>query len=54
MQKVNWLVVGMMSFVIILLLFGTGMLMSDWTTMGPIGLMENWKYSSPPDSVESG
>ena len=53
MQKVNWLVVAIMSFVIILLLFGTGMLMDDWGsrawgTMGPRGMMENWGYSSAP------
>jgi hypothetical protein len=53
MQKVNWLVVGLMSFVIILLLFGTGMLMSDWGSrgwgmMGPVGMMENWGYHSTP------
>ena len=34
MQKVNWLIVGVMSFIIILLLFGTGMLMSDWGFRG--------------------
>jgi hypothetical protein len=56
MQKVNWLIVGIMSFVIILLLFGTGMLMSDWPyrdwgRMGPSGMMENWGYSSTPSPL---
>jgi len=53
MQKVNWLVVGVLSFIIILILFGTGVLMSDWSSrdwgmMGPVGMMENWGYSSTP------
>ncbi len=53
MQKVNWLLVGIISFVIILILFGTGVLMADgryrdWGTIGPIGMRENWGYSSPP------
>ena len=52
MQKVNWSIVGIMSFVILLVLLGTGMLLSDrgsrsWGTMGPIGMMENWEYSYP-------
>ena len=52
MQKVNWLVVGVLSFIIILILFGTGVLMSDWSSrdwgmMGPVGMMENWGYTSP-------
>ena len=56
MQKVNWLLVGIMSFVIILILFGTGVLMGDWRyrdwgTMGPSGMMENWEYSSPPSPL---
>jgi hypothetical protein len=46
MRKVNWLIVGIMSFVIILILFGAGTLMSAWGTMGPVGIMENWEYSS--------
>ena len=53
MHKINWLLVGIMSFVIILILFGTGMLMGDWRyrdwgMMGPSGMMENWGYSYPP------
>lgn len=51
MQKVNWLLVGIISFVIILILFGAGMLMGDWRyrdwgMMGPSGMRENWGYSS--------
>jgi hypothetical protein len=30
MRKVNWLVVGIIGLVVILLLFGGGMLMSGW------------------------
>ena len=53
MQKANWVLVGIISFVIILILFGTGVLMGDWRyrdwgMMGPSGMMENWEYSSPP------
>ena len=53
MQKVNWLIVGIMSFVMILILFGTGMLMGDWGyrawgMMGPRGMMENWGNSPTP------
>ena len=53
MHKTNWLLVGIMSFVIILILFGTGMLMSDWGfrgwgMMGPRGMMEDWGYPPAP------
>ena len=56
MQKVNWLLVGIISFVIILILFGTGVLLADgryrdWGTIGPIGMRENWGYSSPPSPL---
>ena len=56
MQKVNWLFVGMISFVILLILFGAGLLMDDWGsrawgTMGPLGMMENWGYSSTPSPL---
>jgi hypothetical protein len=56
MHKINWLTVGIMSFVILLILFGTGMLMGDWRyrawgTMGPIGMMENWGYYSTPSPL---
>ena len=52
MQKVNWLLVGIISFVIILILLGTGVLLADgryreWGTIGPMGMRENWGYSSP-------
>jgi hypothetical protein len=57
MQKVNWLLVGIISFVIILILFGTGVLLGegryqDWGTMGPIGMREDWGYSSPPSPFD--
>ena len=52
MRKVNWLIVGIMSFIIILILFGAGMLMGDWRyrdwgMMGPSGMVENWGSSYP-------
>jgi hypothetical protein len=53
MPKTNWLLVGILSFVIILILFGAGMMMGDWRyrdwgMMGPSGMVENWEYSYPP------
>lgn len=59
MQKVNWLVVGIIAIVFLLLLFGGGMMMGGWgyrgwsmmgprTMMGPGGMMSNWGYSSYP------
>ena len=50
MQKVNWLVVGMISAVVVLLLFGGGMVMGGggypgWGMMGGYGMMGNWGYS---------
>ena len=53
MQKVNWWLVGITSFVIISILFGAGMLMGewryrDWGMMGPSGMVENWGYSYTP------
>lgn len=53
MHKTNWLIAGIMGFVIILILFGAGMLMSDspyreWGMMGPIGMREHWGYSYTP------
>ena len=58
MQKVNWLVVGSIAIVFLLLLFGGGMMMGGWgyrgwsmmgprAMMGPGGMMSNWGYSSP-------
>ena len=41
MQKINWLVVGAISVLVLLLLFGGGM-------MGPGGMMNNWGYYSTP------
>ena len=53
MHKINWLLVGIMSFVTLLILFGAGMLMGEWRyrgwgMMGPSGMVENWGYSYPP------
>lgn len=53
MRNVNWLIVVIMSFVIILILFGAGTLMGDWGfrgwgMMGPRGMMEDWGYSYTP------
>jgi uncharacterized membrane protein len=39
--KINWLVVGAISVIVLLLLFGGGM-------MGPGGMMNNWGYYSTP------
>ena len=52
MQKVNWLVAGIIAIVFLLLLFGGGMMTSGWgyrgwSMMGPGGMMSNWGYSSP-------
>jgi hypothetical protein len=54
MHKINWWLVGIMGFVSLLILFGTGMLMGDywryrdWGMIGPNGMVENWGYSYPP------
>ena len=53
MKKVSWLVVGMISIVVILILFGGGMMMGGWgyhgwSMMGPGGMMGNWGYSPSP------
>lgn len=53
MHKINWLLVGILSFVIILILFGAGLMMGDWRyrdwgMMGPSGMVENWGDSYPP------
>ena len=42
MKKINWLVVGIISVVILWLVFGGGMVMA------PGGMMNNWGYSSAP------
>ena len=44
MQKVNWLVVGIISAVVLLLLFGGGMMMGGWGYRG-WGMMGGWGYS---------
>lgn len=53
MHKTNWLLVGIIGFVLILILFGAAVLMgdwrySDWGMMGPIGMMEDRGYSYHP------
>jgi hypothetical protein len=55
MQKVNWMVVGVISIVIVLLLFAAGMIMGGWGYgsggmmsswgNGGYGMMNNWGYS---------
>jgi len=58
MQKVNWMVVGIISIVVVLLLFGGGMMMGGWGyggwgmtpgantgVGGPGGMMGNGGYS---------
>ena len=45
MQKVNWLVVGAISAVVVLLLFGGGMVMGGGGMMGGYGMMNTWGYS---------
>ena len=56
MQKVNWLIVGIISIVALLLLFGGGMMMGGWgyrgwSMMGPGGMMNNWGYASSPSPL---
>lgn len=59
MKKVNWLVVGIIGIVALLLLFGGGMMMGGWGyrgwsmmgpggMIGPGGMMNNWGYSASP------
>ena len=47
MKNVNWLVVGILSILVILLLFGGGMMMGGWGYRG-WGMMGNLGYSSSP------
>ncbi len=62
MQKVNWMVVGVISIVALLILFGGGMMMGGWGyrgwsmmgpggMAGPGGMMNNWGYSSSPSPL---
>ncbi len=49
MKKVNWLVVGIIGFILLLFLFGGGMMggwgyRGGWGMMGPYGMM-GWGYS---------
>ena len=54
MKKVNWLIVGIISAVVVLLLFGGAMMMGGWNYgsgmmgswgNGGYGMMNNWGYS---------
>lgn len=62
MQKFNWLVVGIIGIVALLLLFGGGMMMGGWGyrgwsmmgpsgMVGPGGMMNNWGYASSPSPL---
>jgi hypothetical protein len=63
MQKVNWLIVGIIGVVALALLFGGGMMMGGWGyhgwsmmggpggMIGPGGMMNNWGYSSSPSPL---
>ena len=62
MKKVNWLVVGIIGIVALLLLFGGGMMMGGWGyrgwsmmgpggMIGPGGMMNNWGYSASPSPL---
>lgn len=44
MKKTNWLVVSVISVIVLLFLFGGG-LMGGWGMMGPGGMMGGWGYS---------
>lgn len=51
MNKINWLVVSVISVIVLLFLFGGGMMMGGWGyrgwgMMGPGGMMGGWGY--PP------
>jgi hypothetical protein len=62
MQKINWLAVGAISVIVLLLLFGGGMTLAPgasagmaggwgyrgWSMMEPGGMMNNWGYYSTP------
>ena len=55
MKKFNWLLIGIVGIIALLLLFGGGMMMSGWGfgnsgyhgwgMMGGSGMMGNWGYS---------
>ena len=53
MKKVNWLVIGIIGIILLLFLFGGGMMVGGWGyrgwgVMGPGGMMGNWGYSPSP------
>ena len=50
MKKINWWIVGIVSFLALLFLFGGGMMggwgyRGGWGMMGGPGMMGNWGYS---------
>lgn len=46
MKKINWLVVSVISVIVLLFLFGGGMMAGGWGMMGgPGGMMGGWGYS---------
>lgn len=50
MKKINWLVVGITGVIVLLFLFGGGMMVGGWGyrgwgMMGPGGMMGGWGYS---------
>jgi hypothetical protein len=50
MKKINWLVVSVISVIVLLFLFGGGMMMGGWGNrgwgmMGGPGMMGGWGYS---------
>lgn len=62
MQKINWLVIGIISIVGLLVVFGGGMMMGGWGyhgwsmmgpggMLGPGGMMNHWGYASAPSPI---
>ena len=51
MKKVNWLIVGIIGSIVLLFLFGGGMMLGGWGNRGwgmmggPGGMMGGWGYS---------
>ena len=51
MKKINWLIVGIVGVIVLLFLFGAGMMSNGWSQrgwgmMGGGGMMGGWGYSS--------
>lgn len=50
MKKINWLIAGIIGVIVLLFLFGAGMMAGGWGNrgwgmMGPGGMMGGWGYS---------